>query len=64
MLTAWSMKLKLQMFKNNNKKMFDFSNYSAESKCNNDWSTLVAVEIKDKMVEVAIEEIARLKPKM
>ena len=39
-----------------NKEMFDFSNYSANSKCCNDLNKLVIGKIKDKTDGVAIEE--------
>ena len=44
--------------------MFDFSNYSAESKDYDDSNALVVGKMKYEMGGVAIEVIVRLKPKM
>ena len=44
--------------------MFDFSNYSAESKYYNDSNALVVGKMKDEMGGVANEEFAGLEPKM
>ena len=48
----------------NDKKMFDFSNYSAESKYYNDSIKLVVFKMKDETGGVAIKEFLGLKPKM
>ena len=47
-----------------NKQMFDFSNYSSKSKYYDDSSKLVICKMKDETGSIAIEEFARLKPKM
>ena len=48
-----------------NKEMFDFSNYSAKSKCyDNNSNKLVVGKTKDEMGGVAIEEFVGLKSKM
>ena len=47
-----------------NKKIFDFINYSAESKHYGDSNVLVVGKIKDKMGGVATEEFVGLKAKM
>ena len=44
--------------------MFDLSNYSAESKYNDDSNTLVVGKLKDETPGVAINEFVGLKPKM
>ena len=46
------------------KEIFDFSNYSAESKCHNNSNKLVAGKMKDEIAGVAIEEYVGLKPNM
>ena len=48
----------------NDKKMFDFSNYSAESKYYNDSIKLIVFKMKDETGGVAIKEFLGLKPKM
>ena len=48
----------------NDKKMFDFSNYSTKSKYYDNSNKLVVGKMKDETVGVAIEEFIRLKPKM
>ena len=47
-----------------NKEMFDFSNYSAKSKCYDNSNKLVIGKTKDEMGGVAIEEFVGLKSKM
>ena len=47
-----------------NKEMFDFSNYSAKSKCYDDSNKLVVGKMKDETAGVAIKEFVGLKPKM
>ena len=47
----------------NDKEMFDFSNYSTNSKYCNDSSKLIAGKMKDKIAGVAIEEFVGLKAK-
>ena len=47
-----------------NKEMFDFSNYSAKSKCCDDSNKLVVGKMKDETAGVAIKEFVGLKPKM
>ena len=49
---------------NKNKEMFDFSNYSAESKYHNDSKPLVVDKMKDEMSGFFVEELFRLQPKM
>ena len=44
--------------------MFDFSNYSTNSKYCNDSSKLIAGKMKDKIAGVAIEEFVGLKAKV
>ena len=44
--------------------MFNFSNYSAESKYHDDSNKLVVRKMKDKTSVVAIEEFFGLKPDM
>ena len=44
--------------------MFDFSNYSAESKYYDDSNKLVVGKMKDETGNVAIEEFVGLKPNM
>ena len=46
------------------KEMFDFSNYSTQSKYYGDWNKLVIWKIKDETEGVAIEEFVGLKAKM
>ena len=48
----------------NDKKMFDFSNYSYRSQYYNDSNKLVVGKMKDETSGVAIEEFVSLKPKM
>ena len=48
----------------NNKEMFDFSNYSTNSKYYDNSNKLVIGKRKDETAGVAIEEFAKLKPKM
>ena len=47
-----------------NKKMFNFSNYSAESKYYDESSALVVGKVKDDMVSVSIVKFVGLKLKM
>ena len=47
-----------------NKKMFNFSNYSAESKYYDESSALVVGKMKDDMGGVSIVKFVGLKPKM
>ena len=47
-----------------NKEIFDFSNYSAESKGYNDSNKLVISKMKDETAGVTIEEFVGLKPKI
>ena len=47
-----------------NKYIFDFSNYSAESKYYDDSNELVDGKMKDEMGGVAFEEFLRLKQKL
>ena len=47
-----------------NKQIFDCSNYSSKSKYYDDSSKLVISKMKDETGSIAIEEFARLKPKM
>ena len=44
--------------------MFDFSNYSAESKYHNDSKPLVVDKMKDEMSGFFVEKFFRLQPKM
>ena len=44
--------------------MFDFSNYSANSKYDDDSTKLVANKMKDETGGLAIEEVVGLNPKM
>ena len=46
------------------KKMFNFSNYSSKSKYYDDFNKFVVDKMKGKTAGVAIEEFLRLKPKM
>ena len=46
------------------KKMFDFSNYSTNSKHYDNSNKLVIGKMKDETAGVAIKEFVRLKPKM
>ena len=48
----------------NKKEMFDFSDYSTNSKYYDNSNKLVIGKIKDEAAGVAIEEFVRLKPKM
>ena len=48
----------------NDKEMFDFSNYSTKSKYCHNLKKLVVGRMKDTTTDVAIEEFARLNPKM
>ena len=48
----------------NDKKMFDFSNYSTKSKYYDNSNQLVVGKMKDETAGVAIEEFIRLKRKM
>ena len=47
-----------------NKEMFYFSNYSTESKYNNDSNKLVIGKVKDETSGVAIEEFVGMKAKV
>ena len=47
-----------------NKEMFDFRNYSTNSKYNDGSNKLVIGKMKDKTTGAAIEEFVRLRPKM
>ena len=49
---------------NNDKEMFDFSNYSTKSKCYNDLNKLVIGKIKDETAGVGIKEFVGLNHKM
>ena len=49
---------------NNDKEIFDFSNYSTKSNYYDDLNKLVVGKLKDKTAGVAIEEFVRLKLKM
>ena len=49
---------------NNDKEMFDFSNYSTKSKCYDYWNKVVVGKMKDQTAGVAIEEFVGLKGKM
>ena len=49
---------------NENKELFDFTNYSAGSKYYDDSNTLVAGKVKDEMVGLAIKEVFSSKQKM
>ena len=49
---------------NNDKEMFDFSNYSTKSKYYDNSNKLVVGKTKDETAGVAIEEFAELNPKM
>ena len=49
---------------NNDKEMFDFSNYSTKSKSYDDSNKLAVGKMKDKTAGVAIETFLRLKPKI
>ena len=46
------------------KQMFDFSNYSAKSKCHDDSNKLVVDKMKNKTAAVTIKDFFGLKPKM
>ena len=46
------------------KKMFDFSNYSAQLKYYNNSNKLVASKMKEETARVANKDFIRLKPKM
>ena len=62
-----SLKLKLKMFMKilgKTKKMFDFSNYAAESRFYDDSSKIVAGKMKHERVGVPIKEFVALKPNM
>ena len=48
--------------KQQHKEMFDFSNYSAQSRYYDNSNKLVVCKMKDKTAGVAIEEFAGLKP--
>ena len=48
----------------NKKEMFDFSDYSTNSKYYDNSNKLVIGKIKDEAAGIAIEEFVRLKPKM
>ena len=48
----------------NKKEMFDFSDYSTNSKYYDNSNKLVIGKIKDETAGAAIEEFVRLKPKM
>ena len=48
----------------NDKEIFDFSNYSAQSKYYDNSNKLLAGKMKDEAAGVAIEELVGLKPKM
>ena len=48
----------------NDKKMFDFNNYSTKSKYYDNSNKLGVGKIKDETADVAIEEFVGLKPKM
>ena len=63
LLIVWCMKLKLKISKN--KKMFNFSNYSAESKYFNDSNKLVVFYKMKVETSVAVNKrCVGLKPKM
>ena len=47
-----------------NEEMFEFSNYSTQSKYYDDSNKLVIGKMKDRTSDVAIEEFVGLKPKM
>ena len=47
-----------------NKEMFDFRDYSINSKYYDDLNKLVVGKVKDETASVVIEELAGLKPKM
>ena len=47
-----------------NKKLLDFSHYSAKSKCYDNLNALVGGKMKDKTTGVAVEEFVGLKLKM
>ena len=47
-----------------NKEMFDFRDYSINSKYYDDLNKLVVGKVKDETASVVIEEFAGLKPKM
>ena len=49
---------------NNDKKMFDFSNYSTKSKYYDDSNKLMTGKMKDETADVAIKEYVVLKQKM
>ena len=49
---------------NNNKEIFDFSNYLSKSKYYDDSNKLVIGKMKDETSGVAIEEFVGLKPKI
>ena len=49
---------------NNEKEMFDFSNYSTKSKYYDNSNKLLVGKMKDETGDVAIEEFVGLKPKM
>ena len=46
------------------KEMLDFSNYSTNSKCYDDWNKLVIGKMNNKPGSVAIGEFVWLKPKI
>ena len=49
---------------NKDKEIFEFSNYSANSKHDDDSNKLVVGKMKDKAADVAIKEFVELKPKI
>ena len=62
-LTGWCMELKPKIF-SKNKEMFDFTNYFAKSKYYDDSNLGVVGKMKNKLSDVAIEELVGLKSKM
>ena len=48
----------------NDKKMFDFSNYSAKSNYYDNSNKLVVGKMEDETADLAIKEFVELKPKM
>ena len=48
----------------NDEEIFDFTNCSTKSKYNDNSNKLVFGKMKDETVDVSIEELARLNPKM
>ena len=64
-LIVWCMKLTEDVFEDfsKHKEIFDFSNYSAESKCHNNSNKLVAGKMKDE-TGVTSKGLVGLKSKM